>query len=96
MRWVTRLEMGDTFGDGESDEKPVHEVCVNDFYMGKYEVTNGEYRKFKSGHDSKDYEGHSLNSDDQPAVYVSWDDAIAFARWLSDKTGKRYRLPTEA
>jgi hypothetical protein len=32
-------QMGDTFGDGDSDEKPIHEVCVDDFYMGKYEVT---------------------------------------------------------
>lgn len=40
------FQMGDSFGDGESDEKPVHEVSVNDFYMGKYEVTVGQFRKF--------------------------------------------------
>jgi len=40
------FQMGDTFGDGDSDEKPVHEVCVDDFYMGKYEVTVGEFREF--------------------------------------------------
>ena len=39
-------QMGDTFGDGDADEKPVHEVCVNDFYMGKHEVTVGQFRKF--------------------------------------------------
>ena len=39
-------QMGDTFGDGENDEKPMHEVCVDDFYMGKYEVTVGEFRGF--------------------------------------------------
>lgn len=61
-------EMGDTFGDGQSDEKPVHEVCANDFYMEKYEVTNSQYRKFKSGYDSGIYEGHSLNSEYQPVV----------------------------
>jgi formylglycine-generating enzyme required for sulfatase activity len=38
--------MGDTFGDGQSDEKPVHEVCVDDFYLGKYEVTVGQFRRF--------------------------------------------------
>jgi formylglycine-generating enzyme required for sulfatase activity len=42
------FKMGDTFGDGEADEKPVHEVCVNDFYMDKYEVTVGEFREFVS------------------------------------------------
>lgn len=40
------FQMGDIFGDGEDDEKPVHEVCIKDFYMGKFEVTVGEFRKF--------------------------------------------------
>jgi len=40
------FDMGDTFGDGKDNEKPVHEVCVDDFYMSKYEVTVGEYREF--------------------------------------------------
>ena len=40
------FQMGDTFGDGDSDEKPVHEVCVDDFYIGKYEVTVGEFKEF--------------------------------------------------
>ena len=39
-------QMGDTFGDGQRDEKPVHEVCVNDFALAKYDVTVGEFRKF--------------------------------------------------
>ena len=38
--------MGDTYGDGYPNEKPVHEVCVDGFYMGKYEVTVKEFRKF--------------------------------------------------
>ena len=36
-------QMGDTFGDGDSDEKPVHEVCVDDYYIGKHEVTQGQW-----------------------------------------------------
>jgi formylglycine-generating enzyme required for sulfatase activity len=40
------FQMGDTFGDGEKDELPVHEVCVSDFFLGKYDVTVGEFRKF--------------------------------------------------
>ncbi|PNU18649.1 hypothetical protein C2E25_16505, partial [Geothermobacter hydrogeniphilus] len=82
--------------NGGSDEKPVHEVCVDAFYMGKYEVTNGQYRKYKSGHDSGSYKGNTLNRDQQPVVMVSWEDATAFARWLSGKSGKAYRLPSEA
>jgi len=41
-------DMGDTFGDGDKDEKPVHEVCVGDFNLAKYTVTVGEFRKFTS------------------------------------------------
>jgi len=40
------FEMGDQFGEGDSDEKPVHGVCVDDFYMGEHEVTVGEFREF--------------------------------------------------
>lgn len=88
------FQMGSNSGD--SDEKPVHEVCVDDFYIGKYEVTNAQYRRYQSGHSSKDYEGNSLNGDSQPVVYVSWDDAKSYANWLSRQGGKTFRLPTEA
>jgi len=90
------FRMGNIFGDDRADERPVHKVCVDDFKIGKYEVTNGQYRKFKPDHDSQSYEERTLNSDDQPVVYVSWDDAVAYAKWLSAQTGKMYRLPTEA
>jgi hypothetical protein len=39
------FEMGDTFGDAYPEEEPVHEVCVDDFYLGKYEVTQGQWEK---------------------------------------------------
>jgi len=41
---------------------------VKGFKLARYEVTNREFRRFRAGHDSKDYEGHSLNGDDQPVV----------------------------
>jgi len=71
-------------------------------WVGKYEVTNGEYRKYKADHDSKEYGGHSLDDDRQPVVYVSFDDATAYAAWLTQREraagrlpdGLRYRLPT--
>ena len=82
----------------DQDEAPVHEVCVDGFWMGKVEVTNGQFRKFQPNHDSRDYSGFSLNGDNQPAVYVSWTDAVNFAQWLQTKNGGQYRfrLPTEA
>lgn len=89
-------KMGDTQGDGQGDEKPVHEVCVDGFSMGKYEVTNAQYRKFDPDHDSGTYEGNSLNGDSQPVTGVSWNDAVKYAQWLSKRSGRAYRLPTEA
>lgn len=69
-------------------------------WVGKYEVTNGEYRKKEPAHDSKAYKGHSLNGDRQPVVFVSFPDAKAYAAWLTkqDKAqlgGMRYRVISE-
>ena len=69
-------------------------------WVGKYEVSNGQYRRFKPGHDSLFRESFSLNEDDQPAVYVSWLDAAAFCQWLNRNFSHRlpehclFRLPT--
>lgn len=82
----------------EADEGPVHEVCVDGFWMGRTEVTNGQFRKFHADHTSKDFSGVSLNGDNQPVVYVTWNDANDFAQWLKGQNGGQYkfRLPTEA
>ncbi len=69
-------------------------------WVGKHEVTNGEYRKKEPGHDSKEYKGHSLNGERQPAVYVNFDDAKAYAAWLTERDkgqlgGLRYRVISE-
>lgn len=79
-----------------SNESPQHRVCVKAFQMGKYEVTNAQFRNFRSNHNSGEYKGHSLNDDKQPVVNVTWNDAVAYAEWLSQQTGKNYRLPSEA
>jgi sulfatase modifying factor 1 len=77
------------------EEEPVHDVCVDGFWMGNTEVTNSQYRKFKLNHYSGD---HEFNNNDQPVVMVSWEDAKAFAAWLTNnnKDGYKFRLPTEA
>jgi len=69
---------------------------VSGFSIGKYEVTNAQYRRFKPSHNSGDYNGKSLNGDNQPVVNVSWNDAVEYAQWLSRQSGKAYRLPIEA
>jgi formylglycine-generating enzyme required for sulfatase activity len=72
-------------------------------WVGKFEVTNCEYRRFVPEHDSGEFQGHSLNGDRQPVVMVNFDDAKAYAAWMTDRDraterlpeGFRYRLPTE-
>lgn len=88
--------MGDTHGDGQGDEKPLHEVCLDSFLIGRFEVTNSQYRKFRPDHNSGIYEGNSLNGDNQPVTGVSWHDAVQFTQWLTKLSGRRFRLPTEA
>ena len=95
------FRMGDIQSGGSSDEKPVHEVSVGKFAMGKYEVTFAEYDKFAEATDrSKPDDIYGLwwrwwGYDNHPVINVSWNDATAYAEWLSEETGKQYRLPTE-
>jgi formylglycine-generating enzyme required for sulfatase activity len=85
-------DMGDTFGDGESDEKPVHKVCISDFYIGQYEVTQGQWKTIM-GSNLSDF---SFCGDTCPVEMISWNDTQEFIQKLNSKTGKSYRLPTEA
>lgn len=85
------FQMGDTFGDGDFDDKPVHEVCVDGFSIGKYEVTQGQWRKVMGSNPSEFQRG-----DNYPVEQVSWDDAQEFIKKLNQQSGRRYRLPTEA
>ena len=86
------FQMGDNFGDGYGDEKPVHEACVNDFAIGKYEVTQGEYKRIMGNNPS----AFSSCGDNCPVEKVSWNDAQDFIRKLNSQSGRSYRLPTEA
>ena len=86
------FQMGDTFGDGQADEKPVHTVCVDDYYMGKYEVNQGQWQSVMGSNPSffKDC------GEKCPVEQVNWNDVQEFIKKLNAKTGKAYRLPTEA
>ena len=83
--------MGDTFGDGYFAEHPVHEVCVDNFYMGKYEVTQGQWAAFMGREPSCPGRGEHF-----PAGCVNYADVQTFMARLSQATGKKFRLPTEA
>ena len=80
-------------GSNESaDERPVHRVNVPSFLIGKTEVTQGQWKAVMGSNPSR----FSQCGDDCPVEQVSWNDAQDFARLLSQKTGKQYRLPSEA
>ncbi len=101
--------------DGEADEKPVKEVTVEPFWMGKYEVTWEEYEEFwmsepdpKKAEDPKSPDAVTRPSaayeppdkgwgrHRMPAMHVTFHAVMHYCEWISRKTGKNYRLPTEA
>ena len=76
--------------EADGDEKPVHSVTVSDFYMGKTEVTQRQWKAIM-GSNPSGFEG-----DDLPVENVSWNDCQEFVQKLNQLTGKTFRLPTEA
>jgi formylglycine-generating enzyme required for sulfatase activity len=90
------FSMGSTPGDGDDDEYPLHKVYIGGFWIAKYEATFAQYDRFagESGRPLPADEGWGRG--ERPVINVSWDDAQAYCRWLSDKTGRTFRLPTEA
>ena len=82
---------------GDFDERPAHNVKIaRAFYIGAFEVTNAEYEQFDPTHRQlRGKQGFSSNDDD-PVVFVSWEDATRFCEWLSKKEVLPFRLPTEA
>jgi len=91
---------------GPCDLTPLTRVKIRSpFWMGVLEVTNRQFHAFDPSHDNgyfdqhhKDHTtpGYSAHGPDQPVIRVSWTQAMAFCRWLSDKTGRQFTLPTEA
>ena len=83
------------------DERPQHPVCLPEFYLGKYPVTNSQYAAFLRATKRKAptywKQGRIPGGkDNHPVVHVSWHDAAAFCCWLSEETAQPFRLPTEA
>ncbi len=79
--------------DVSDDEKPVHTVYLDAFYMDVYEVTNAHYKQFMDATEHKVpgyWNNSNYNAPDQPVVGVSWYDAAAYCQWVG------VRLPTEA
>ncbi|MEE8451934.1 MAG: SUMF1/EgtB/PvdO family nonheme iron enzyme [Thermoguttaceae bacterium] len=92
--------------DGPGDERPRTKVHIEKpFWIGVHEISNAQYARFDPRHDShveskQAYQfgvhGYPMDRPEQPVVRVSWARAMAFCRWLSEKTGSPVTLPTEA
>jgi len=73
------------------DEKPTHSVTIGDYYIGKFEVTQGVWVEVMGNNPS-----YFKGDYNRPVENVSWDDCKMFIKKLNEKTGKNFRLPTEA
>lgn len=85
-----------TFAMGSNEdpsEKPIHQVKIKSFAIGKYPVTVREWNQCVA---AKKCTNKVTGNDDTPVTNVSWNDAQQFTEWLSGVTQKQYRLPTEA
>lgn len=78
--------------NSRDDEFPQHEVTVPAFFMGRYPVTQAQYRAIMGKNPSEFFD----KGEDFPVEEVSWNDAKKFCEKLSQKTGRKYRLPSEA
>jgi formylglycine-generating enzyme len=84
---------------GQDNEMPRHRVWLDNFGIGRFPVTNGEYRIFIEETESSvpPFWSDAMFFDpEQPVVGVTWDDATAYCRWLRQTTGREFRLPSEA
>ncbi len=92
--------------DGAGDELPLTPVTIDSpFWMGTLEVTNRQFQQFDADHDNgffdqqhKDHTtpGYSAHAPGLPAIRVSWEQAMAFCEWLSNRSGVSVTMPTEA
>lgn len=85
------FKMGDEQGRGNWEEKPVHTVSVSDFYIGKFEVTQSQWKEIMGDNPS-----HFSDCPTCPVERISWEEVHQFLDKLNQLSGKKYRLPTEA
>lgn len=96
--------MGSNPGEGiQAYETPQHEVNLPEYRIGKYPVTNAQYEEFirqkgRLASPSMGWDGQRIPPDKEqhPVSGVTWFEALAYCQWLSEKTGRKYSLPTEA
>lgn len=84
---------------GQDNEKPVHRVWIDEFLLAACQVTNAEYDRFLRDTQTQPppfWSDPAFSHPEQPVVGVSWHAAVRYCEWLSQRTGRTFRLPTEA
>jgi len=84
---------------GPENEMPLHEVWIDSFGIGRFPVTNREFKIFvdeTSAPAPPFWSDPMFSNSAQPVVGVSWNDAMAYCEWLKQRSRKNFRLPTEA
>jgi len=89
------FKMGST-SSKNSEERPRHDVSVAQFAASQHEITFAEYDAFAKATGRKVPDSLYMDRSTHPVVFVSWDDAYYYTKWLSEETGQKYRLPSEA
>jgi formylglycine-generating enzyme required for sulfatase activity len=84
---------------GQENEQPVHSVCLDGYAIAKFPVSNHQYKVYVTDAGSAPppfWTEPMFSHPEAPVVGVSWNEAVAYCRWLRECTGKDFRLPTEA
>jgi formylglycine-generating enzyme required for sulfatase activity len=85
--------------EGQENERPIHRVWLDSFRIGRFPVTNREYGIFVDETHAPAppfWSDETFSDPDLPVVGISWEDATAYCKWLSQRTREKFRLPTEA
>ena len=85
------FQMGSS--DGKKEERPIHSVSLSNFYISKFELTQGQWEAIMG---KRHYSFEKNASSQQPVFFVSWNDTQVFLNKFNGETNKNYRLPTEA
>ena len=84
---------------GQDNEKPLHRVWLDEFLLASKQVTNADYMRFLRDTRSTAppfLNDPNFNHPEQPVVGVSWNEVARYCEWLSELSGRHFRLPTEA
>ena len=90
------FDMGSPGSSRHADERPRHSVKVGKFAISKYEVTFSQYDKFAEATGKTLPDSLYMERETHPVIFITWDDAYYYVKWLSEQTGQKYRLPSES